>query len=208
VTLKSPREFGNMLFPKASSRVDGRQCAARHRLRSRKGSPGQHAGKNSTCRSPEPIWGTREWSFRHGTARLLEGLSQAVACLLSGPAIPCDLGSGKRSDFTKINRKIGNRIKYCKLDAVTGKPISGAPPPITNERLQTGRTRGPVRRADRALKWQKQEQDAPDRKPNVTRTRTSSATVLKRRWKSGWKKPFPRPMQLLSLNPSQREQEE
>jgi hypothetical protein len=95
VTLKSPLEFGNMLFPKTSSRVDGRQCAARHRLRSRKGSPGQHAGKNSTCRSPESIWGTREWSFRHGSARLLEGLSQAVACLLSGPAIPCDLGAGK-----------------------------------------------------------------------------------------------------------------
>jgi hypothetical protein len=34
----------------------------------------------------------------------------------------------------------------------------------------------------------------------VTRTRTSSATALRVCWKSGWKKPFPRPMQLLSLN--------
>ena len=26
--------------------------------------------------------------------------------------------------FHQINRKTGNRIKYCKLDAVTGKPVS------------------------------------------------------------------------------------
>jgi hypothetical protein len=127
-----------MLFPKTSSRVDGRQCAARHRLRSRKGSPGQHAGKNSTCRSPDPIWGTREWGFRHGSARLLEGLSQAVACLLIQlfPAI----SEREKIRYHQINRKTRNRIKYCKLDAVTGKPIRGAPPPITSERLQTGRT--------------------------------------------------------------------
>src|SRR5258708_6203672 len=42
--------------------------------------------------------------------------------------------------YHQINRKTGNRIKYCKLDAVTDKPIRGAPPPITSERLQTGRT--------------------------------------------------------------------
>jgi hypothetical protein len=30
-------------------------------------------------------------------------------------------------------------------------------------------------------------------------TMTSNATVLRKRWKSGSKKPFPRPMQLLSL---------
>ena len=32
--------------------------------------------------------------------------------------------SGEKIRFHQINRKTGNRIKYCKLDAVTGKPVS------------------------------------------------------------------------------------
>ncbi|HEX9396922.1 MAG TPA: hypothetical protein VF943_09335, partial [Burkholderiales bacterium] len=65
----------------------------------------------------------------------------------------------------------------------------GAPLPITSERLQSGRTRGPARRADQALKWQRQ--GASDREPSVMTTMTSNATVSRKRWKSGSKKPFP-----------------
>jgi hypothetical protein len=60
---------------------------------------------------------------------------------------------------------------------------------ITSEGLQADQTRGPARRADR-VKWRKQEQDPSNREPSVTRTMTVSATVLRKRWKLGWKKPF------------------
>jgi DNA end-binding protein Ku len=34
------------------------------------------------------------------------------------------LSAREKTSFHQINRKTGNRVKYCKLDAVTGKPVS------------------------------------------------------------------------------------
>ena len=48
--------------------------------------------------------------------------------------------------------------------------INGAPPSVTSERLQVERA-GPQGELNRALKWQKQEQDASDREPSARRDR-------------------------------------
>jgi hypothetical protein len=65
------------------------------------------AGKNHLAIACPPL-GACKWNCRHGSARLLERLSQAVSCLLSGPAIPCDLGAGQRSDFTKSTESMAS----------------------------------------------------------------------------------------------------
>src|ERR1700732_777502 len=46
-----------------------------------------------------------------------------VSCPIKlSPAI----SAREKISFHQINRKTGNRIKYCKLDAVTGEPVSDA----------------------------------------------------------------------------------
>jgi hypothetical protein len=156
-----------MLFRKPSCRVDGHQCAARHRLRSRKGSLGQRADKNHLAITRVPS-GTREWSCRHGTAHLLEGYLKLSLVSCSAQLFPA-ISEREKIRFHQINRKTGNRIKYCKLDAVTGKPISRHPSPA-NVCKQVERA-GPQDELNRALKWQKQEQDASDREPSARRDR-------------------------------------
>jgi hypothetical protein len=52
----------------------------------------------------------------------LEGLSQAIFGLVSDPAVPCDLGAGE-NQISSGRPRTGNRIKYCKIDAVTGEPV-------------------------------------------------------------------------------------
>jgi hypothetical protein len=61
--------------------------------------------------------------------------------------------------------------KYCKLDAVSGKPINGAPPSITSERLQTGRARGPARRAESSIEMAETGTRCVSREPSARRDR-------------------------------------
>ena len=64
------------------------------------------------------------WS-NHGTACLLERLSQAVARLVPVALFPASSEREKIS-FNQINKKTGNRIRYRKIDAETGDEVDSA----------------------------------------------------------------------------------
>src|SRR5204862_1487799 len=64
------------------------------------------------------------WS-NHGTACLLERLSQAVARLVPVALFPASSEREKIS-FNQINKKTGNRIKYRKVDAETGQEVDSS----------------------------------------------------------------------------------
>jgi hypothetical protein len=58
----------------------------------------------------------------NGSVRLLERLSKTVAGLLSDPVIPRDFRSSK-NQISPDKQEDGNRIKYVKVDTVTGEPV-------------------------------------------------------------------------------------
>jgi hypothetical protein len=103
-----------------------------------------------TWRSPEPHRGLVSGVGAMAPRTYWKGYLKLSLVSCSVQLFPA-ISEREKIRFHQIDRKTGNWIKYCKLDAVTGKPINGAPPSITSDRLQTGRTRGPARRAESSI---------------------------------------------------------
>ena len=73
------------------------------------------------------------------------------------------------------------------------------------ERLQTA---GPARRADRALKWQKQDQAAPDTELSATRTQDVERNRLEKALEIGLEETFPASDAVAVIEPKPREKQE
>jgi hypothetical protein len=65
------------------------------------------------------------WSIRACVPRLLEGLSEAVLCLLSDRTYPAT-SAAERVSFRQVNLRTGHRLRHKLVDTVTGEAVDSS----------------------------------------------------------------------------------